>query len=67
MTISEQLEKLHITYPSLTQGSKARIRQTGQVVDLKRVSEHGISVVTFSTGGDYMISNRFLEPMYAEC
>lgn len=64
MTILEQLESRGI-YPSvLKQGDKARIKHTGQVVQLKRVSEHGISVVAFRTGGDYFISNKFLEPVF---
>lgn len=66
MSILEQLESLHISYPLLTQGGKARIRQTGQIVDLKRVSNHGISIVTFKTGGEYLIPNRNLEPVYAD-
>lgn len=62
MSIIEQLESTY--YPmALRQGSKARIKHTGQIVDLKRVSEHGISVVSFRTGGDYFISNKFLEPV----
>jgi hypothetical protein len=63
MTIIEQLafqEKLN----ALITGEKARIKHTGQVVELKRVSEHGISVVSFRTGGEYFISNKYLEPVY---
>jgi len=63
MTIIEQLafqEKL----AALIEGGKARIKHTGQVVELKRVSEHGISVVSFRTGGEYFISNKYLEPVY---
>ena len=46
---------------NLLQGDKAKIASTGQVVEIKRVSEHGFSVVRFQTGGDYMILNDRLE------
>ena len=62
MSIIEQLESKYYL-ATLMQGSKARIKHTGQVVELKRVSEHGISIVSFRTGGDYFISNKFLEPV----
>jgi len=65
MSIIEQLEKTNTYTAALKQGAKARIKHTGQVVDLKHVSEHGISVVSFRTGGDYFISNKFLEPVFA--
>ena len=41
---------------NLQQGAKARIKSTGQVVEIKRVSDHGFSIVRFKTGGDYMVS-----------
>lgn len=41
----------------LHEGNMARIISTGQVVEIKRVSDHGFSVVKFKTGGDYMILN----------
>ncbi len=64
MTIIEQLESRY-PYPTiLKRGAKARIKHTGQIVELKRVSDHGISVVSFRTGGDYFISNKFLEPIF---
>jgi len=63
MTIVEQLA-LQEKLAALIEGGKARIKHTGQVVDLKRVSEHGISVVSFRTGGNYFISNKYLEPVY---
>jgi len=62
MTIIEQLA-FHEKLAVLIEGGKARIKHTGQVVELKRVSEHGISVVSFLTGGDYFISNKYLEPV----
>ena len=63
MTILEQLEcGLHANV--LEQGAKARVKNTGQIVELKRVSEHGISVVSLRTGGEYFISNKFLEPLH---
>ena len=64
MTVIKQLafqEKL----AALMEGGKARIKHTGQVVELKRVSEHGISVVSFRSGGEYFISNKYLEPVYS--
>ena len=45
----------------LQQGSQAKIVSTGQIVEVKRVSNHGFSVVRFHTGGDYMILNDRLE------
>ncbi|NOQ89593.1 MAG: hypothetical protein GQ549_01460 [Gammaproteobacteria bacterium] len=64
MSIIEQLEARVYVIP-LKQGTKARIKHTGQVVNLKRVSDHGISMVSFHTGGDYLISNKFLEPVFS--
>jgi len=48
---------------TLVQGRKARVKQTGQIVDLIRVSDHGISMVAFRKGGEYFISNMYLEPV----
>ena len=64
MTILEQLESGFYA-KVLEQGAKARVKNTGQVVEVKRVSEHGISVVSFRTGGEYFISNKFLEPVHS--
>ncbi len=44
----------------LHEGELARIKSTGQVVEIKRISNHGFSVVKFKTGGDYMILNEKL-------
>ncbi len=63
MTIIEQLA-FQDKSAALIEGGKARIKHTGQVVELRRVSEHGISVVSFRTGGEYFISNKYLEPVY---
>ena len=65
MTIIEQLESVNLYPVILRQGAKARIKHTGQIVELKRVSDHGISMVSFRTGGEYLISNKFLEPVTA--
>jgi hypothetical protein len=46
---------------NLHKGSQAKIASTGQIVEVKRVSNHGFSVVRFQTGGDYMILNDRLE------
>lgn len=47
----------------LVKGAIVRIKLTGQIVELKSVSVHGIAIVSFSTGDDCFISNRFLEPV----
>lgn len=65
MSIIEQLEYQNLHAAALMQGTKARIKHTGQVVELKSVSEHGISMVSFRTGGEYLISNKYLEPFLA--
>ena len=46
---------------NLHKGDQAKIASTGQIVEIKRVSNHGFSVVRFQTGGDYMILNDRLE------
>ncbi len=48
-------------YKYLEKCSQAKIASTGQIVEVKRVSNHGFSVVRFQTGGDYMILNDRLE------
>lgn len=65
MSIIEQLESNNCCPVFLKQGAKARIKNTGQIVEVKAVSEHGISRVSFRTGGDYFISNKFLEPVFS--
>ncbi len=50
----------------LQKGSQAKIASTGQIVEVKRVSNHGFSVVRFQTGGDYMILNDRLETLERE-
>jgi len=50
----------------LEKGSQAKIASTGQIVEVKRVSNHGFSVVRFKTGGDYMILNDRLETIEKE-
>ncbi|MGB5276942.1 MAG: hypothetical protein WBO73_03460 [Gammaproteobacteria bacterium] len=51
---------------NLQQGTKARIKSTGQIVEIKRVSNHGFSIVRFKTGGDYMVLNDRLEATAVE-
>jgi hypothetical protein len=51
---------------NLQQGAKARIKSTGQIVEIKRVSDHGFSIVRFRTGGDYMVLNERLEAAAVE-
>lgn len=62
MSIIDQLEANRCT-TAFKEGGKARVRNTGQIVRLKRVSVHGISLVSVQTGGEYFMSNRFLEPL----
>ncbi len=50
----------------LQKGGQAKIASTGQIVEVKRVSNHGFSVVRFQTGGDYMILNDRLETLEKE-
>lgn len=47
----------------LQQGSQVKIASTGQIVEVKRISDHGFSVIRFQTGGDYMILNDRLEAL----
>lgn len=61
MSIVMQLDDY---YPVvLKQGGKARIKYTGEVVELGRVSVYGISLVRFCSGGEHLMSNTFLEPV----
>jgi len=48
---------------SLSQGASARIKQTGQVVEIKQISEHGVALIKFRTGGQYILLNDRLESM----
>jgi len=64
MSVIEPLKLIDVYIAPLEQGQTARIIHTGQVVELIRVSQHGISVVSFRTGGEYFISNKFLEPIF---
>lgn len=48
----------------LQAGSQAKILNTGQIVEVKRISCHGFCVVRFQTGGDYMILNDRLETIF---
>lgn len=50
----------------LHKGIQAKIAGTSQIVEVKRVSNHGFSVVRFQTGGDYMILNDRLETIEKE-
>lgn len=64
MSVSERLSLVDLHIATLKQGTKAKIKHTGQIVELIRVSKHGISIVAFRTGGEYFISNTFLEPIF---
>ena len=45
----------------LQQGASARIKQTRQVVEIKQISDHGIALIKFRTGGQYILLNERLE------
>ena len=45
----------------LQQGANARIKQTRQVVEIKQISDHGIALIKFRTGGQYILQNDRLE------
>jgi hypothetical protein len=47
----------------LSQGASARIKQTGQVVEIKQISDHGVALIKFRTGGQYILLNDRLESM----
>jgi hypothetical protein len=46
---------------TLQQGKHARIKETGQVVHIKQISDHGIALVKFRTGGEFLLLNDRLE------
>jgi len=48
-------------YKNLQQGKTARIKETGQVVQIKQLSDHGIALVQFRTGGEFLLLNDRLE------
>lgn len=64
MAITEEKKYNNIKTLALIQGNTARIKHSGEIVELKRVSEFGISVVSFCNGGDCFISNNYLEPVW---
>ena len=45
----------------LQKGAHARIKETGQIVHVKQVSDHGIALVKFRTGGEFLLLNDRLE------
>lgn len=50
----------------IKEGSQAMISSTGQIVEVRRISNHGFSVVRFQTGGEYMIMSDRLESIDKE-
>jgi len=46
---------------NLQKGEHARIKETGQVVHIKQISDHGIALVKFRTGGEFLLLNDRLE------
>ena len=45
----------------LQKGATARIKETGQLVEVKQISDHGIALVKFRTGGQYILLQDRLE------
>lgn len=50
----------------LQKGKHARIKETGQVVHIKEISDHGIALVKFRTGGEFLLLNDRLETVETE-
>jgi len=46
---------------NLQKGRSARIKETGQLVYIKEISDHGIALVKFRTGGEFLLLNDRLE------
>ncbi|MBE9568771.1 MAG: hypothetical protein IMF14_08745 [Proteobacteria bacterium] len=63
MLSMKQLESKQTHIAVLKQGAKAMIKHTGQIVVLKSVSQYGLSVVSFCSGGSSLVANNFLEPV----
>ncbi len=51
----------------LSEGGRARIKSTGQVVNIKRWSHHGIAIIEFKTGGEYILPVHKLLPIATAC
>lgn len=61
--MSESIYKGEIVQKNihLQKGKSARIKETGQVVYIKQISDHGIALVKFRTGGEFLLLNERLE------
>ena len=46
---------------NIQQGKAARVKETGQVVHVKQLSDHGVALVKFRTGGEFLMLNDRLE------
>ena len=46
---------------NLKEGKAARVKETGQVVQVKQISDHGVALVKFRTGGEFLMLNERLE------
>lgn len=57
---------MNIVEKNLQQGRNARIKETGQVVYIKQISDHGIALVRFRTGGEFLLLNNRLEAVAEE-
>lgn len=51
----------NVDIKDLQQGKHARIKETGQVVHIKQLSDHGIALVKFRTGGEFLLLHDRLE------
>jgi hypothetical protein len=60
-TIIKKVKSMQKKY--LSQGATARIKQTGQVVEVTQISDHGVALVKFKTGGQYILLQDRLEGM----
>jgi hypothetical protein len=50
----------------LQKGATARIKETGQLVEVTQISDHGIAMVRFRTGGQYILLQDRLESIESD-
>lgn len=55
-----------MTTKNLQQGENVRIKETGQIVEVKQISDHGVALIRFRTGGEYLVLNDRLETVEPE-
>ena len=44
-------------------GDRVRVKTTGQLVTIDKISSHGFALVRFSTGNKHRFLNQHLEPV----